>query len=263
MAANHFMKLRLNSWTDKKTILLQGAPIRLISHGIAPNLHRVYTNLAARFSIYQNGGVRMKIRPAQFEDALPMARVFVDTFLSVARDHMSEEAFQKRKQEWPYEMFANNWQKTMVEIAEGVTPLICICVAEDETGEVVGFSLGCPSKDKEDPAEVGQIDLLYVRESHQRKGIGRALAQAAAAHLARLGMTRLHILTPVDHTQGRQFYDKLGGQVVGTRDDHDDGEVIPLVIYEWPDMQAFADMDNHPAQSLMHKEPDTSSTAGS
>jgi ribosomal protein S18 acetylase RimI-like enzyme len=185
----------------------------------------------------------MKIRLATTGDTLPMARVFVDTFLAVNRGVMSEEWMQKRKQAWSYELFAHDYQQAIVETAEGIRPLTCLYVAEDETGEIVGFSLGCPSKDETDPEEVGEIDLLYVRESHQRKGIGRALAQITAAHLARLGMTRLHILTPVDHTQGRRFYDKLGGRVVGTRDEYDDGELITLVIYEWADMQTFAGIE--------------------
>jgi ribosomal protein S18 acetylase RimI-like enzyme len=194
--------------------------------------------------MFQGKVFHMKIRLATIEDALPMARVFVDTFLAVNRGVMPEEWMQKRKQMWPYELFAHDYQQVIAEIAEDFRPRTCVYVAEDETGKVVGFSLGCPSKDEEAPEEVGEIDLLYVSENYQRKGIGRALAQAAAAHLARLGMTRLHILTPIDHTQGRSFYDKLGGQVVGTRDDYDDGELITLVIYEWADMQAFAGKDH-------------------
>jgi ribosomal protein S18 acetylase RimI-like enzyme len=188
--------------------------------------------------------LHMKIRPAQVDDAMPMARVFVDTFLGVTRDSMSEEAFQKRKEEWRYEEFAQKWQKTIAEIDGGLTPLSCIYVAEDETGEVVGFALTCPSKDQEEAEGVAELDLLYVLESHQRKGFGRALVKATAAHLAPLGVSRLHILTPVDHTQGRRFYDKLGGRIIGTRDDYDDGELIPLVIYEWTDLPALAGIDN-------------------
>ena len=182
----------------------------------------------------------MKIRPASYEDALPMARVIVDTFLSSNRGIMSEAAWLKRKQEWTYEVSAGNWAEAVEEIKSGKTPLCCLYVAEDERGEVVGLAYGCPSKDAADPKEVGEIDILYVRESHQRKGIGRALAQATAAHLARLGMTRLHICTPVENKEGRVFYDRLGGQVVSTRDDYEDGELCVLVVYEWPDMQAFA-----------------------
>ncbi len=187
---------------------------------------------------------RMKIRLAKVEDALGMARVIVDTFLSSNRGIMSEEALRKRKEEWTYVVSAGNWKKAIEGIADGAMPLSCLYVAEAETGEIVGLALGGPSKDENDPAEVGEIDVLYVSESYQRKGIGRALARAAAAHLARFGMTRLHICTPTANTEGRIFYDRIGGQVIGTREDYEDGELIPLVVYEWPDMQTFANRDN-------------------
>ena len=172
--------------------------------------------------------LRIKIRLAQYEDALPMAQVIVDTFLSANRGIMSEWALRKREQEWTYEVSARNWEEAIVDIANGSSARSCIYVAEDETEGVVGLSMGCPSKSKDDPEEVGEVDILYVRESHQRQGIGRALVQAVAADLAQMGMTTIHIYTPVASTEARSFYKALGGRAIGTRDDVDDGEVIPL-----------------------------------
>lgn len=180
----------------------------------------------------------MKIRPATVEDAPGMARVIVDTFLASNRGIMSPEALQRRKQTWTYEVSARNWRRAIEEMTEGDSA-ICIYVAEDEGGQVVGLSLGCPARDETATAEVGEIDVLYVAESHQRRGIGRALAQTTAAHLAGWGMRKLQICTPVANTQARRFYNKLGGRIIGTRDDYDEGEVIPLVIYEWANIQAF------------------------
>lgn len=184
----------------------------------------------------------MKIRPANIEDALPMAHVIVDTFLAANQGLMSAQALQRRKEQWTYEASARDWQETMQAIAQGSSPYTCLFVAEDDGGEVIGFAMGCASKDKDAPQDVGEIDILYVRESHQRRGIGRALAQAAAAHLADVGMTKLHICTPEASTQARRFYDGLGGRVIATRDDYDDGELIVLVVYEWRDIRLFADL---------------------
>ena len=188
----------------------------------------------------------MKIRPANMDDALPMAHVIVDTFLAANQGIMSEQALQRRKEQWTYEASARDWQETMQAIAQGLSPYTCLFVAEDEGGEVIGFTMGCASKDKDAPQnvpqDVGEIDILYVRKSHQRRGIGRALAQAAAAHLADAGMTKLHICTPKASTEARRFYDRLGGRVIATRDDYDDGELIVLVVYEWRDIRLFADL---------------------
>ena len=185
----------------------------------------------------------MKIRPAIWEDTPAMARVIVDTFLASNRGIMSDAALQRRKESWTYDVSARAWQQVIDEIAQGNRAATSLFVAEDESGEVIGFAMGCPSKDGADADDVGEIDILYVRESHQRQGIGHALAQATAAHLAHAGMTKLHICTPEANIQGRRFYDKLGGRIIGTRDDYDDGELIVLVTYEWEDIRAFADLD--------------------
>jgi ribosomal protein S18 acetylase RimI-like enzyme len=161
----------------------------------------------------------MKIRRARFEDALGIAHILVDAF--------------GKREEWRYEGTAHLWEERMREIAEGIAPRSCIYVAVDEADEVLGFSLGCPSKTEGDLEEIGEVDFLYVRADRQRQGIGRALTQTVAAELEKMGMTTIHILTPVESTEARRFYEILGGRDVGRRDDYDDGEVIPLVIYEW------------------------------
>lgn len=190
----------------------------------------------------------MKIRLATVDDARGMARVIVDTFLAANRGVLSEEAWQRRKAEWTHEVSARNWESAINGIADSSSPTECIYVAEDETGEIVGVAMGCPSPDENDPKDIGpknigEVNLLYVSESHQKQGIGRALVQATAAHLARSGMTKLHIATAEANTEGRIFYERIGGRIVGTRQDFGDGEPLPLVVYEWPDIHIFATMN--------------------
>ena len=64
---------------------------------------------------------------------------------------------------------------------------------------------------------------------------------AVAADLAQKGMTTIQILTPVALKQARSFYEALGGVVVGTSEDKEGNEVIPLVVYEWPDSRVLID----------------------
>jgi ribosomal protein S18 acetylase RimI-like enzyme len=184
----------------------------------------------------------MKIRPAQIEDTLPLARVLVDTFLASNRGIMSEVALERRRQEWTYEVSAANWEKLLREIAETGDKIQCLFVAEDDSGEIIGMAFGCPSKDANAAKTMGELDVLYVAEKSQRQGVGRALTQATASHLGRAGMTSLQICTPEANEQGRRFYDKLGGRIVGTRDDDEDGEITRLVVYEWPDISALIEM---------------------
>jgi ribosomal protein S18 acetylase RimI-like enzyme len=181
----------------------------------------------------------MKIRAAQLDDALPMARVFVDTFLATYRGILSDKALAQRRAAWPYAPFAERYRKKLNDIEEeranGNRVVDCFFVAEGEGvgGEVVGFAYGCTSKDESAPPDVGELDLLYVREEHQGQGIGRALLYATAVHFARAGLRQMQLCTPVDHAQARGFYDKLGGRIVGARTEEEDGETIHLVVYKW------------------------------
>lgn len=190
----------------------------------------------------------MHIRPARLDDAPAMARVIVDTFMQTNQGIMSEEALRKRAQTWTYEVSAQNWRDTMLDIASGVTPLACLYVAVDESDEVVGFAWGYPvdpeqRQDVDGAAAAGpttaEIDVLYVRADHQGRGIGGALVQTVAADLAGKGMTSLHIATPAATPQSRRFYEALGGRVIGTRQDHEDGEIVDLVVYGWPDIRTL------------------------
>jgi ribosomal protein S18 acetylase RimI-like enzyme len=191
----------------------------------------------------------MVIRPGRLEDAPGMAHVIVDTFLASNRGLMSDAALERRRQTWTYEVSARNWREVMQGIATGNRLHTCVYVAEGEDGQILGLALGLPAKEEEaalntrenstSEVRAGEIDVLYVHLNHQRRGIGRALAQATAAQLTAWGMTKLYICTPDNNVQGRRFYDKLGGTIVGTRDDYDDGELIRLVVYAWDDIQAF------------------------
>lgn len=179
----------------------------------------------------------MRIRLARHEDATAMAHVIVDTFLLSNRGILSDAALRRRKEEWTYEVSARNWQRALAEIANEVNPHDCIYVAEDQSGEIVGISVGCPSGDI--TGDIGEISALYVRESSQRQGVGRALLLATATHLAGLGMTKLHIRTQIANSQSRHFYEKLGGEMIGTAADDGDGELLPLAIYEWANIQVL------------------------
>ena len=196
----------------------------------------------------------MKIRPAQVEDAPAMGRVIVDTFMASNQGILSEEALQRRRQEWTREDSARNWERALRQIAGEESPRECIFVAEDENGEVVGLAMGSPAsyeREKNEEVEptgeeapreenIGEVTVLYVLPSHQGQGIGRALVMATAAQLARWEMTKLRIYTLSANVAGRRFYEKIGGIVVGTVNDVGEGEVIPMVVYEWAQIQTLS-----------------------
>src|SRR5438093_688050 len=152
----------------------------------------------------------MVIRVARGEDAPAMARVIVDTFLSAHRGQLPEAALARRRQEWTYEISERSWTKLLDEIAAGTSPRECAYVAEGEGGEVVGLATGGPAE-AEFPENSGVIHALFVRESHQRRGLGRRLVQAVATQLADLGMATLVLHCWAANSPARRFYEALGG----------------------------------------------------
>jgi ribosomal protein S18 acetylase RimI-like enzyme len=81
--------------------------------------------------------------------------------------------------------------------------------------------------------------MLYVRERHQRRGLGRRLVQAVAAHLAQTGRHTLVIGCLAANAPARRFYEALGGRLVGEREYDEEGVKLPEVVYGWTDTRAL------------------------
>ena len=80
-----------------------------------------------------------------------------------------------------------------------------IFVAEEE-GEVIGYI-----STRVDPeTKIGGIPNFSVLPGHQKKGIGRALAEAADTYLREQGMEYARIETLANNDVGLHFYPKLG-----------------------------------------------------
>jgi ribosomal protein S18 acetylase RimI-like enzyme len=178
----------------------------------------------------------MVVRVARVEDAPAMARINVGTYGLAHRGHMEENvdasALAHPSQ---VEESERNWARTLRKIAEGASPRECVYVALDEAGAVVGFAIGGPATG-DAPEGTGEVYNLGVAESHHRRGHGRRLVQAVAAHLAQMGMPALIIGCLVVNRRARRFYEALGGRVVGERDVDEDG---PEVIYGWTDTRGL------------------------
>lgn len=182
----------------------------------------------------------MTVRVARAEDAPAMARVIVDTGRLAHRDHVPKELLLREQPSYE-EAYAEsecNWLRFLGEIADGICPRDCAYVAEDEAGAVVGLAVGGPAREPA-PENTGEIRVLYVRESHQRRGFGHRLVQAVAAHLAQMGMPALRIGCLAANTPGRRFYEALGGRVIGAREFNQEGVMLPEVVYGWPDTYVF------------------------
>ena len=98
---------------------------------------------------------------------------------------------------------------------ETETPDSCMFVAiEDDT--VVGFAMITPSDDK----KTIRARQISVTPSRQRQGIGRQLMQEAQKKAKELGYSELCLFA---HTGSHPFFLKLGFEVKGDWQSHDNG----------------------------------------
>lgn len=106
-----------------------------------------------------------------------------------------------------------------------------ILVAENDLGEIVGFAAGSAQLD-DDPIYPGRVHAIYLLQSAQRKGLGRALFTALITKLAAHGMTSFR-LEVVAENPARNFYEAMGGKVIGEKSEEIGGVPIQEIVYGW------------------------------
>jgi GNAT superfamily N-acetyltransferase len=93
-------------------------------------------------------------------------------------------------------------------------PDLMLLVAE-RRGEPAALALFCRSTDQDsDPARVALLDRLYTEPASWRRGLGRALVEAAMERLRERGFREVTLWTAEWNTS-RGFYEALGWELDG------------------------------------------------
>jgi GNAT superfamily N-acetyltransferase len=108
-----------------------------------------------------------------------------------------------------YERRANAWYDIFSQASNGGN---FTYVAENESGEIVGFANGGAERTG-DPIYKGELTAIYIRQSYQRKEIGKYLVQAVAQRLRRSGIKSMLVWVLADNP-ACQFCAVLGGKQV-------------------------------------------------
>jgi len=103
-------------------------------------------------------------------------------------------------------------------------------------GGVVGFCVSRASGEEPDLAGfAGEIQMLYVHPSSQRRGVGAAMFDAAHDELADCGLYWLIVWVVEANHAARAFYRQVGLRPDGARrDERLAGEPVPVVRYAGP-----------------------------
>lgn len=146
----------------------------------------------------------VEIRAATPSDSAALASVhaetWVDTYVGKVADELAEERVARaRARDW------TEHRRLRSQLGGGV-----LVLAED--GGVVGFCEFGPTEDPDDdPRRVGHIMRLYVAPTHQGRGGGRRLLDAACRRLRELGFESVTLWTAEEEWNAAHgFYVRLG-----------------------------------------------------
>lgn len=112
-------------------------------------------------------------------------------------------------------------------------------IAEDESGELVGFLVGFPSPDE---PSTGYVHFVGVAPHRRGAGVGRFLHESFAERMSERGVTRIRCVTSPVNVASVAFHERIGFAVEGA-----DPEYVHLVRTldgtRWP-----ARVDPRPAE---------------
>ncbi|SDQ77214.1 GNAT family N-acetyltransferase [Virgibacillus salinus] len=168
----------------------------------------------------------MKIRKATQQDAPHIAKVHVDSWRSTYRNIVPDTFLEKLD----YDHRTKLWERNMTSNS--------VFVAENNDGEIVGFSTGGKEREGKYEGYDGELYAIYIFEEYQGKGIGRLLLQPVAEELVQAGMTTM-LVWVLEDNGAKYFYEALGGKKLGHAELEIDGEKLKETAYGWPDLSQF------------------------
>lgn len=171
----------------------------------------------------------MQIRPALPADAEAIARVHAASWQTTYAGIIPDAVLARRSD--PARRLAQ-WQRILndPQTAEGVF------VAEDDAGALIGFASCGPTRSGADDAAryPGELYAIYLLQTAQRRGEGRALVRAVAGRLAAQGMHAMLVWVLADNP-ARQFYAALGGHFLREQSFMMDDAELREAAYGWDD----------------------------
>ena len=114
----------------------------------------------------------------------------------------------------------------------------------EEDASMVGFG-ACGRQRDSHLKELGfdaEISAIYVLRSRQRRGIGRALMGDMARDLRTRGNEAAALWVLRENAAAREFYRRLGGEVVAEKEDRRENVNLVEVAYGWRELPVLAQL---------------------
>ncbi|HEY3343946.1 MAG TPA: GNAT family N-acetyltransferase [Anaerolineaceae bacterium] len=130
----------------------------------------------------------------------------------------------------------HEWQGELEDLNHGKVTY----VAENQTGQVIGFASGGPERNG-DPIFSAELYAIYLLGANQHRGIGSQLFQSVARDLNQAGH-RSMLVWALSANPTRSFYEKLGGEVVDQKEIEIAGGNFTEVAYGWRDIRPLTEL---------------------
>lgn len=165
----------------------------------------------------------MNIRKAMPADSKGIAKVHVDSWRTTYKNLFPDEYLQSIS----YESREELWNRSI--------PNGYVFVAENDKGEIIGFSSGGKERTGKYANYEGEIYAIYILQEYQGKGIGRQLVKSLIEQLTKVGIHSMTVLV-LEENPSKHFYQSLGAKEIDQlQDTIAEKEVIELV-YGWKDL---------------------------
>lgn len=168
-------------------------------------------------------------------DAVEIARVHISCWQETYADMMPAETLASLDaREW-----AERWRTRLAHD----DPAAAGFLAVDEAGAAEGLAY-CQRQTSEKLLPLGyagEMTSLYLRRHIQRRGVGRRLLGAMAAHLLEQGCDSAGLWVFRDALHARRFYEAHGATPVGVEGFWEIyGMTLPDMAYGWRDLRPLA-----------------------
>ncbi len=171
------------------------------------------------------GGLDVTIRAARPADAPAIGRVYVETWRTTYAGMVPDTVLLEMSEE----IQGARWAGLIEREREMVK------VAEDARAGVVGMASG--GRARRGSGFAAEVFTLYVQPDFQGAGIGRGILanMFRSFHAGGLNSAIIWVLAP---NPARFFYEAVGGERVGEREERLWGADLPEIAYGWHDLGA-------------------------
>jgi GNAT superfamily N-acetyltransferase len=164
------------------------------------------------------------VRPAIPDDAEGIAKVHVQGWQEAYVGHLPQHVLDRQSVPARLRMWSGLLQETPTNR--------WTFVAIDPAAGIVGFVGGVRAK----PVMFGpsfKVPVLYVLQSHLRRGLGRKLMHALGGAMAPHGSGGVALWSLASNQSARTFYEAIGGKLVSVLTETDSNGRLALAGYRW------------------------------